>query len=163
MWLARCSYINQLVDPLQLDGKLKPIYKKTKVVNAKARLWCLGIGRFAQEHWILSHPLNNPCDLDPDPTFVWGSYGLTEEGSFSSNLTAAPRFDLRSYDLEAMGGPAKCTGPLNPGRIARLREMRLDEYSRLYGSLPSPSWWGWELFFNNGSSSSSSSSPRVLN
>jgi hypothetical protein len=55
LWLARCSYISQLIDPLKFDEIMKGVYERKETS-------CLGVGCYAFEHWGRSHPTNMPCD-----------------------------------------------------------------------------------------------------
>jgi hypothetical protein len=55
LWLARCSYISQLIDPLKFDEIMKGVYERKETS-------CLGVGCYAFEHWVRSHPTNMPCD-----------------------------------------------------------------------------------------------------
>ena len=123
MWLARCNYVAKLIDPrvfaTAMHGPSDP---------------CWGRGRFASEHWVLSHPHAAPRDLFPDKSYVW-KYSHAPEGDFSKSLKAAPRFDLPAYVL-----PGQCSD-----RYQGLAE-RLIEYELLFHERPPPSWWGWYFF-----------------
>jgi hypothetical protein len=72
MWWANCSYVSQLYPPDIPRGELKGVNLPD---------YCIGIGRFASEHWIGSHPLIRPCDCFPvsEEAFYWyGFIGLDE-------------------------------------------------------------------------------------
>ena len=129
MWLAKCNYIQYLYEPYQFEN----------VMGTPSS--CLGSGRWSAEHWVHSHPSNQPCDLYTNPRFTWDYVGTPSLEEFESQLelALAPRFPWGAY----VGIRNYCTH-----RGASL-QRRLDEYQRLYnGSTPTKDWWGWE-FFNN--------------
>jgi hypothetical protein len=65
MWLARCDYVANLIDPYALQqGKLP--------VNFQGNNPCRGFGRSFYEHWVHSHPSVMPCDLYSGEAFTWG-------------------------------------------------------------------------------------------
>jgi hypothetical protein len=91
MWLARCSYIQKLLPPLQFTDRMNG----GRGIDDP----CIGTGRFAQEHWVLSHPANRPCDLDSKSKYVWLYDGFPRHG-FNSSLAMAPRNELPFYVKE---------------------------------------------------------------
>ena len=58
MWLARCDYIRNLIDPLQFEETMNSIYSpRTNTTQCKRRQpWCVGLERYSAEHWVHSHP-----------------------------------------------------------------------------------------------------------
>ena len=98
----------------------------------------MGLGRFAAEHWIHSHPSNMPCDLSSDD-YTWYYAGIPK-ADFEMKLESAPWFEINKHSkprhsccIEAI----KLVGP------------RLKEYESLYPNETVPgSWWGWK-FYNN--------------
>jgi len=68
MWWANCSYISMLY---------APDIPRTELKSAKLPEYCIGLGRFASEHWIGSHPQLRPCDCFPvtEDAFYW--YGFS--------------------------------------------------------------------------------------
>ena len=135
MWLARCEYVQKLVNPLEFDLRMARTADAEKYVSEP---WCVGLGRFAAEHWIHSHPSNMPCDLSSDD-YTWDYAGIPK-ADFEMKLESAPRFEINKYFkprhsccIEAI----KLVGP------------RLKEYESLYPNETVPeSWWGWK-FYNN--------------
>ena len=128
MWLAKCSYIQQLLDP---DTFVSAMGHK---INA-----CFGTGRYASEHWIHSHPSNRPCDLYTNPQFVWNYAGIPTITEFEDNLSLdmAPRFPKALYHTPP--GVCRYDGPRFPARM--------EEYQRLYHvHKPEDDWWGWNFF-----------------
>jgi len=71
MWLARCDYVNTLIDPLKFEEAMR-----TKV-NLGG--WgCDAMGRHAAEHWVHSHPRVKPCDLS-NSNYTWNYDGVPED------------------------------------------------------------------------------------
>jgi len=133
MWLAKCSYVKNLLDPLKFE---KAMNKIPRIRRRGFPLSCPGRGRFAAEHWIHSHPSVKPCDVSDDPSFVWG-YAHVPKPDFKIDLKPAPRFNLTTYfppDRRVCG------------KFGLVKEDRLVEYRELYGEEVPDSWWGFDLF-----------------
>jgi len=139
MWLARCDYVAQLVNPMQDPRRRKK--KKGEWFPKRKKPYCDGYGRYFVEHWIHSHPTAMPCDLYPNPEFVWGYAGIptTTEGddNFEKNLQMAPRFELHQYIPGIW--KTKCL----PHTTV---QERIAEYEFMYNERPDKSWWGWKTF-----------------
>jgi hypothetical protein len=72
MWLARCEYVQKLIDPRLFKDAMNEAVFNADIQRSVG--WCL-VGRecWAAEHWIHSHPSSvMPCDLSNDESFVWG-------------------------------------------------------------------------------------------
>jgi hypothetical protein len=138
MWLAQCSYIKKLIDPVEFVNAMD--YVGRNVTTTMNMPWCDGLGRYAGEHWVHSHPSVKPCDLYTDPKYVWKSGDIPHVSKFLKDikLAKAPRFDLQAYII-----PRSC-----PGKGAAL-QPRLDEYKILYNQTPSQDWWGWNYLQQN--------------
>eukprot|EP00438_Fugacium_kawagutii_P023975 Skav204020 [mRNA] locus=scaffold229:34736:35791:+ [translate_table: standard] len=153
MWTARCDYVSKLLDPLLFPLKMQRWKDQTgpkleiwqglncTVKKATTRQSCLGLGRYALEHWLYSHPDVLPCDLDPSINWMWGPPNSSQAQAMMAFikkpkvLQPAPRFDLATYkDF----GSRCCKFGLNMGQ-------RLDEYEFLYQLRPPPTWWGWDF------------------
>ena len=105
-----------------------------KIVNVPP--WCVGLGRFAAEHWIHSHPSNMPCDLSSDD-YTW-DYAGVPIGNFEMKLEPAPRFEINKYFK-----------PSCSFEETKLIGTRLKEYESLYPNETVPeSWWGWKFYDN---------------
>ena len=135
MFLARCSYVSRLMAPDPFRIAMTRIARSQGV--REGELPCRGMGRFAAEHWVYSHPDVRPCDLYPDPAYVW-RYFPVPSGDFERALSAAPRFNLTTYIIRG----AYCSR----GHWGQRIEHRLDEYLAVYNMTPTPSWWGWKLY-----------------
>ncbi len=132
MWVARCDYVKKLIDPLKFEEAMR-----TKVNPKEGEESCNGMGRFAAEHWIHSHPGVRPCDLSTSSDFTW-AYENVPEGEFEKRLEAAPRFELTKYRKKFY--ERKYCGPPKP--LSKI----LSEYRDLYDETPTATWWGWDLY-----------------
>mmetsp|Transcript_12735 Transcript_12735/g.16624 ORF Transcript_12735/g.16624 Transcript_12735/m.16624 type:complete len:343 (+) Transcript_12735:72-1100(+) len=141
MWLAECSYIRHLIDPIEFEEKMSSItfseytmqYFETRRSDS-----CLGLNRYSQEHWVHSHPSVRPCDLLTDERFLWGYKGIPA-GEFEMHLQPAPRLQLQSYYLRNHF----C------GNAGLVKEDRLIEYEALFGkNVVQDSWWGHKVNWN---------------
>jgi hypothetical protein len=130
MWLARCDYIQKLINPKHFEARLSTT---PGLSNQKESPWCYGIGRFAAEHWVHSHPSVMPCDLSADEEFIW-NYENIPLANFSKQMSMAPRFPLHMYEKTWM-----CTNGMTS-------QERITEYVHLYDEMPSETWWGWRLY-----------------
>jgi len=130
MWLARCSYIKKLIDPLHFDQ-----YMRTHI-RRKGPAPCQGFGRFSSEHWVHSHPTSAPCDLYTKPDYVW-NYDNVPRQNFEMELRAAPRFPLKTYMIQS---------PCSRFESGLHIQERLIEYQKLYNQTPPTAWWGWNFF-----------------
>jgi hypothetical protein len=130
MWLAHCSYVNNLLEPYVFHTEMDAVYEKM-VFNRKTPLACTGNGRFSAEHWVHSHPSAKPSDLYTNPEYTWAHNGLREyrEGDFEWKL--APRYGLNHWYPGC-----ECTDIMH-----RLKEFRL-----VYNMTPGDEWWGWNFW-----------------
>ncbi|GKY91578.1 hypothetical protein MPSEU_000129700 [Mayamaea pseudoterrestris] len=143
MWLARCQYIRRLIDPLVFQEEMRSV---TYIPKHTKRLHCYGIGRFAAEHWVLSHPANRPCDLSDDSSFSYG-YNAIPPSNFKKQLKMAPRFAHEFYSpLDTRRVRVVRGKPVSSLPIGSSRNDRLIEYQQLYNETPSKDWWGWKHY-----------------
>uniref|UniRef100_A0A7S4NG17 Uncharacterized protein n=1 Tax=Odontella aurita TaxID=265563 RepID=A0A7S4NG17_9STRA len=101
----------------------------------------MGRGRFALEHWILSHPRQRPCDVYPGE-YAWGHTDLPPPpgDDWTPDLRRAPRFDtIEQFVIppfeEAIGEPWYCG-----------MESRLFEFDKLYEEVPFLDSWVWDFY-----------------
>ena len=131
MWLAKCEYVRRLIRPSNFEMTMlahkEKIHKKPNRCAA-----CIGLKRFAAEHWIYSHPSVMPCDLSNDEKFIW-SYHNVPNVDFEIDLKPAPRFELEAYGEGCVWG--------------QYIDYRLLEYRDLFGEdIEIPlGWFGWNL------------------
>ena len=138
MWLARCNYVKKLLDPLDFAKRMKHAYQHVDREGYPPH--CFGLRRYAQEHWIHSHPSVQPCDLDPSPEYVWNYRGIPNNGKFkNARLQEAPRFMYQTYEIDSVQNVCG----INAGNFLSIRQK---EYEKLYNeSQPPDSWFGWSL------------------
>eukprot|EP00438_Fugacium_kawagutii_P016857 Skav219689 [mRNA] locus=scaffold817:135089:135880:- [translate_table: standard] len=148
MWAARCSYISKLLDPTLFPQEMAKYYQDAERFQGfecpPGRGCCVGRGRFALEHWVLSHPDVQPCDLDSSSAYKRGypktDLELQAVTNFVSNpnvqkvLKPAPRFDLATYWLND-----RCL------KCGLNMTQRVDEYKFLHQQEPPATWWGWKF------------------
>lgn len=127
MWLARCSYVQLLEKP--------STYQETL---GGANEPCVGMGRFAAEHYIHSHPACRPVDLYTQPDFIWAYDFIPSLEDFEAamDLAPAPRFIADVYVAHP---------PCNDGKL-RLQRHVLEEFQRIYNQTPAADWWGWKFY-----------------
>ena len=138
MWLARCSYVAKLIDPAALADTLARFPTQSDDPNDA----CRGRGRMALEHWVLSHPDAAPCDLDGDPSYVYGYHDVPSPDGWVPSLAQSPRFELHEYSRHL--DELRMCVDRTPVSGTSLSE-RLVEYQGLYGTMPSAQWWGWHI------------------
>lgn len=124
--------------PTSIKRFLKPSVKYVDATTFTGR------GRFAMEHWVLSHPRQKPCDVYPGK-YAWGHTDLPAPpgDDWTPVLRTAadfPRFGTLELFVippfaEAMEDPWYC-------RI----ESRLFEFKRLYGEEPPKDSWVWSFY-----------------
>jgi hypothetical protein len=133
MFLARCDYVRQLIEPSQFPARMKHV---PGVYNETVE-WKYGSGRFSSEHWIGSAPSMKPCDLYTSAQFTWGYSGLPSAVDVKTDfkLLPAPRFPMLAYKTMRKTG------------YWATQLHRLEEYRILYNETPDESWWGWNVRF----------------
>ena len=109
MWLARCSHVARLPDPMEARGQtcgtkdragedLWTLGKHVRISQCRPD-WCLAGSRYRFEHWIASRPgrfadcLNSMDVSGNGKSFLFGYWGL--DGDYGEpNCVAAPRPEL---------------------------------------------------------------------
>lgn len=155
MFTASCDYVQKLL-PFQDDIYMKAREKVVEeLLLLKLRnklkstlLWdqrdFLGLDRYADEHWIGSHPDLIPCDVDPvgklddvfrgklkETEFDWamGPRNIGICGGINDRLQTVVRSDPDLRRREIL---------LLPGLIVK--------WFALYKRVPDPTSWVWEFF-----------------
>ena len=145
MWTAKCSYIKQLMQPNKYGRSLQNMYdnslSNTLIVNG-TEYKCLrkkdqapnalGLGRYAMERWVLSHPNVQPCDISPKNI---------KEVKYSPR-NWKPRLPLSRVPR---GGP-KFHGMQYRKTSYERVEGRLFEWHYLYGKVPKNDSWVWKFY-----------------
>lgn len=130
MFVASCSYVQQLVRPSEFPQKMQEIVQKMNIKTNESEDWMLGLDRYAYEHWIGSHPGVKPCDIYPDDSYAYGYNDLPEYNVYRALLRPAPRY----YDNNL----------INMHPFWRL-EGRLFEWNHLHPG-EQPSDWVWDFY-----------------
>lgn len=109
MWTAQCSYVKNLVSPLEYEPKRRALCQSTELDrrmkdhadknpfcpssnnaindddNDPGKLAMYGFSRYSAERWITSHPSLVPCSLFP------GNIGSCRSCDWEENLSVARR------------------------------------------------------------------------
>ena len=120
--------ISKLIDPSLFREKMTTITARRDVYPG-----CLGLERYSAEHWVNSHPTNQPCDLSMEKKFSWG-YNHVPPADFVKNMSMAPRYALEAYVTDL------CVG------VGMSGHDRIREYRELYNESPPMTWWGWKFY-----------------
>jgi hypothetical protein len=153
IWTAQCSYIQQLLPPKEFQRKLKNLVKEVLIMQLlgtfSSRMFPSGedyhgLHRYADEHWVGSHPAVVPCDVagSVELTLLWGSEHT------SSNFAMAPQ---AAVDGKWINGPSKNTQAILKNERDRIKEYyflggRLFLWLGLYNQVPPESSWVWNWF-----------------
>jgi hypothetical protein len=132
---AECSYVRKLIPPNRFNERLYDLFelrrKKDKenpyyaiISPNKSDLVEFGLGRYAPETWIASHPSMEPCDLTGDELRNW-TRGARDPADFS--LAAFPRPPMFLNTHYMLAG-------------------NLFKWLTLYGEAPNDDSWTWRSF-----------------
>ena len=129
--------MRELIDPAEFEKDMALVHRVT-VGGSFGGIHesCFGTKRFANEHWIHSHPSSQPCDLYTNPKFGWGY----------RNLIGASVGE-RPEDFKLELGPRYKKKHWREGCIFTDLKHRIKEYQLLYNMTPNDDWWGWDFFF----------------
>jgi hypothetical protein len=158
VWTADCRYIKTLIPPNLFEAKSRAVagdallrYKmgqfqmKTKSVPPICNI---GIGRYANEWWLGSHPSLHPCDFsdsigsytypdgdNADEFLHW--LGLLKGLTMFTKDAPARRFRLeRALEDKA----------LDLSREYFLLPGRIHKWVKLYGQVPNNTSWAWRYY-----------------
>jgi hypothetical protein len=142
MWTAHCSYVKDLIRPTEFPTKMQNMVDAAqKIDDLGANLeylhlskfpWKIGLGRFAYEHWLTSHPDVKPCDVYPGPYRV--------------SYTKLPKkYDSWKPKLQKAGwlSQDQFPGTKNEWSCGR---GRMFEFHHLYGNHPPPTSFIWDQY-----------------
>ena len=147
---ASCSYVKELVPPVEFRARMEEIKKEVLLMTSQGifqhhlftdRNDHLGVGRFAAEHWIGSHPRLNPCDLSTHGNFRYWIRG--DHGSKEFSFAMAPRHEGSIFPTAHYRSALQ---RLKMNRTLRVEEFfflagRLFKYFKLYGEYPPDESW----------------------
>jgi len=146
MFAARCEYVVNLIDPIYFKRTMLEVAASAFLDLDQAQKWHpntinpmtlssnprLGTGRYANSHWIHSHPGAAPCDTFP---LVEGLL-LTE--TFQPAMAMAPRFPFGTYWTTPSPSNTQAKLPKEPWLLLEGREH---EWLELYDGLPQNDSW----------------------
>lgn len=143
MWLARCSYVKKLLPPLKFQQKMTDLRIKYHIGINRPRL---GAGRWAFEHWILSHPDVRPCDVFAATAPLQGYNNMDDiEDNWVVDATmAAPRNNLEFYFVPEKRNLSS-SHRLVVGWGGDLN-AHVAEWLHLYDKIPGNDSWVWEYY-----------------
>ena len=125
MWTAKCDYIQGLVSPLEYESWRREMCR-TVVTSYQKQSFCPpsvenitdsrdhGLGRFAMERWIASHPRMTPCEVFRNAPMRLFSTGWE---TWIPNRTVAKKEHRRFTDLQRSN-----------------LQMQVHEYTFMYGA-----------------------------
>jgi len=139
MFVAQCSHVGKLIAPKnfqevmdQVTGEAEKVYPQWK----SSADWFVGSKRYANEHWVHTHPELKPCDVYTGD-WTWDyTVDLKIDGPFER--ASAPRFPREKYQLMEHPGHWMNIG-------YRLLEMQI-----LYKEIPPPHSWVWDFYLKGG-------------
>ena len=146
MWLASCAHVARLLPPRALSAQLSqdatpapPLGRgagtgRTAPPRPPCPAHYLGVGRFASEFWVLSHPAAVASDVLPVSdtrgrpiNYAWAYGSLPQVDSWEPSLARFPRPGLRPQLLllnKGYAARAHCSGP----------SYRARQYTAAYGA-----------------------------
>lgn len=145
IFTAQCSYVRKLIPPLNFERVQSEIFKE--MLQNMSLPWnqertfgdflvmerpsWVGLGRFALEHWIGSHPMLRPASVYPNKfgTFNYGEVPL------NYNWTPVLRKEVRKSLVQQRKAPKYFQ-----------RDGRLYLYKKWYGEAPPEDSWVWRFY-----------------
>jgi hypothetical protein len=141
MWTAKCKYIRDLVRPTGYATAMQDFYDHV-ILSSEVQSTCLrpitmkdnhlGLGRYAYERWVWSHPNVIPADVIPMRKVNFSEFPPTWTPALGRSLKGSPK---RMALDRGMGESS----------FARL-EGRLLEWDFLYHRRPANDSWIWDYY-----------------
>ena len=162
MWAADCSYVQQLLPPLEYQGRIAQVaetlenYRKrgllqTKLFDANQEDK-LCQGRYAMECWVGSHPRVMPCDLSSQVLLsFWSNHDRRSRLKEDTNLfhfAMAPRRGVHAPWFAMDQGTKRKILWSSTNRVREYYFLagNLLRWLTLYDEVPPRSSWAWEWF-----------------
>lgn len=172
IWTAKCSYVNLLKPPKDILSGLTTNFREASTLVGQGKLnfglfhdnmWPpqpdrLGLERYANEHWIGTHPDLIPCDMSNRK----GNHDLWASGERVMNAnelqwSMSPRHAMMgdpSADEDywiALSREKELKLPILKDEVARRKEYfllpgYLHKWISLYQQVPSQDSWVWQWF-----------------
>jgi hypothetical protein len=157
MWMARCSYINQLKPPgvlakqhdavIDLYHNLHPLIQFSFCQDVP---WLTGTGRYFAEHWLGSHPSMRACDMSKtSKEYYWKHDDQLRNLTIDFGFDTAPRETLWKSSI-----PGDCLS--NKSSVYNNTSLRLTDSTLLsgklikwcieYNVLPTNESWIWDHY-----------------
>ena len=151
MWTAHCSYVKNLISPIDFELRMKRVMQTLELERPlkKDMLPCtgkedciepphVGLTQYCSEHWIYSHPAVVPCDVLPTKySFLWTDNNLPgQKEKWKPDVFVGPRFPLSIFLNNYI--------PSTPKWLTL--EGRIFEWKNLYESLPPRNSWIWYYY-----------------
>ena len=144
MWTAQCSYIRNLHRPDKFAEKMENLMSailharnlpKPSLPEYESQCF-VGVGRYALEHWVPSHPTIRPCDVYPEG-YLWNYDNIPASTyDWAPDIQPAPRFSLSTFVRTL---PRRVsTWPCGQGHLL--------EYRYLYGERPPEDSFLWSFY-----------------
>jgi hypothetical protein len=163
MYIADCNYVAKLLPPAKYEKKMRSLAKDAilnhdfaiKIYNTKQMIshdfW--GVERYADEHWIASHPDLVPCDVSKTSNLrFWVSQPHSPDATLALfQLDMAPRKNITGRHLWAGLNNRSAIGEVLKSDDIRMREYVLlagilHRWFYLYNKAPAPSSWAWQWY-----------------
>jgi hypothetical protein len=141
VWTADCAYVRRLPSPPTFFAAMDDVFTQRQNKMRENPRFAMafpdvdgidshGAGRYAQEHWIGSHPSLNPCDLTADPLDDWRHQ---ERSPSEFSWSMFPR-------------PAQLNDPSTDYDQPPLIAGNLFKWFTLYHRAPADDSWVWKWF-----------------
>eukprot|EP00977_Amphora_coffeiformis_P007517 scaffold1640_cov161-Amphora_coffeaeformis.AAC.40 len=153
MWTGSCEYVNQLWSPADFGVRLENIV--TAARESDQFSWTLynasnpgnlGLGRYAMEHWIASHPSVRPCEIVTTTPHLEAWY--EKNATQSSLLVSAPQHDWQQdgwFRWNRTSVEQMLPSP-NSRKEYFLLPGFLFKWRRLYDEVPLDDSWVWNWY-----------------
>ncbi|KAL3915398.1 MAG: hypothetical protein SGILL_005675 [Bacillariaceae sp.] len=142
MWTAHCNYVKDLIKPREfpaamqqmVDGVLRQGRFGMKKMGVDKKQHLVGVGRYAFEHWVSSHPNVKPCDV--------------YEGEYRRSYAKLPKWNEPwKPRLQPVGWiPLQDFPALDSRGDWYCGKGRLYEFLHLYGKRPPVDSWFYDQY-----------------
>jgi hypothetical protein len=154
-WTAQCSYVKQLIPPVEFKEKSTDMVKEALLLQLRGKLlmnlFPESMDRFglsdksAGDHWIGGHPSIQPCDVSKTKSLA---YWMEAEQDVASEFefAMAPRHNDTPWDINSKVGIK-----LRTSLDLRMKEYyllagKVFQWYTLYNKVPSGDSWVWSFF-----------------
>lgn len=143
MWVSHCSYISKLIHPSNFTSTMNEMVQSAPIEKfgdiSKLKHYDIGLGRFAAEHWVASHPDSCPCDVYPGTKYRDSRFHLPVKNTWIPELLRAPRESVFGREVSNFG--------FNKSEHNWFgTEGRIYEYQYLYKKIPDDDSWFWKYY-----------------